>query len=200
MLKSPERSVIEQLVQLGFTASNNESEYKALIVGMKKEKIIGVQNLLIHCNSQLVANQLTTEYAARNQKMETYMRLAHKLFREFMSAYIERFPRTSNSHVDALATLASTVDSSLKRTIEVEYLPRPSIETDQGCHVIFDVETDLGVSWMDPIVRYLKDGTLPKDSGEAYQVKVQVSCYWLSPNRRLFRRSFSGPYLRCVHP
>ena len=38
VLKSPEGSIIEQSVQLGFTASNNESEYEALIVRMKKGK------------------------------------------------------------------------------------------------------------------------------------------------------------------
>ena len=56
VLKSPEGSVIEQSVRLGFTASNNESEYEALIVGMKKAKALGVRNLQIHCDSQLVAN------------------------------------------------------------------------------------------------------------------------------------------------
>ena len=114
VLKSPEGSVIEQSVRLGFAASNNESEYEALIVGMKKAKILGVRNLLIHCDSQLVANQLTGEYAAGNQRMEVYIRLAHRLFREFKLAYIEKFPRTSNSHANALATLASAVDSNLK--------------------------------------------------------------------------------------
>ena len=149
MLKSPKGSVIEQSIRFAFTALNNESEYKALIVGMKKAKILGVQNLLIHCDSQLLANQLTGECAAMNQIMEAYMRLTQKLFREFKSSYIKRFPRTSNSHAYTLATLASAVDSSLKRTIEVEYLPTPSIETDQGCHVIFYVKTDLGlVGWI----------------------------------------------------
>ena len=85
MLKSPEGSVIEQSVWLGFTASSNESEYEALIVEMKKAKILGVRNLQIHCDSQLVANQLTREYAAKNQRMEAYMKLAQKLFREFES-------------------------------------------------------------------------------------------------------------------
>ena len=68
MLKSLEVSVIEQSVRLDFSASNNESEYEALIVGMKKAKTLGVQNLQIHYDSQLVANQLTGKYAARNQR------------------------------------------------------------------------------------------------------------------------------------
>lgn len=128
MFKTPEGAVIEQAVRLGFKASNNEAKYEALIIGMKKAKKLGAQNLVIHCDSQLVANQFTGEYAARNERMGAYMRMSQKLLKQFKSAYSECFPRTSNSHVDALTILASAVDSNLKRTIEVEYLPRSSIE------------------------------------------------------------------------
>ena len=69
VLKSPEETVVEQAVRLGFSTSNNESEYEALIVGLKKAKLLGTDHLIIHYNSQLVANQLTREYAARNQRM-----------------------------------------------------------------------------------------------------------------------------------
>lgn len=96
---------------------------------MKKAKELGIQDLIIHCESQLVTNQLTGEYAARNERMRVYMRLAQKLIKEFRTAYVERFPRTSNSHANALATLALAVDSRLKRTLEVEFLSRLSIET-----------------------------------------------------------------------
>ena len=116
-----------------------------------------------------MANQLTGEYAARNERMGAYMRMTQKLIKEFKTAYVERFPITNNSHSDALATLASAVDSKLKRTIEVEYLPKPSIKTG-GQPTICDLEDDFGVRWMDPIINYLRDGTLKADSGEAYRV------------------------------
>lgn len=45
-LSPPEGTVIEQAVWFDFTASNNEYEYEALIVGMKKAKLIDVQNLV----------------------------------------------------------------------------------------------------------------------------------------------------------
>lgn len=63
------------------------------------------------------------------KKMNIYIRMAQKLIKEFRSAHIERFSRTNNSHAGALTTLVFAVDSKLKRTIEVEYLPKPSIET-----------------------------------------------------------------------
>lgn len=53
IFKTPEGSVIEKAVRLEFRASNNEAEYEALIVRM-----LGTQDLIIHCDSQLIANQL----------------------------------------------------------------------------------------------------------------------------------------------
>lgn len=48
--------LIEQSVWIGFTASNNELEYETLIIGLKKPKILGMKNMVIHCDFQLVAN------------------------------------------------------------------------------------------------------------------------------------------------
>ena len=92
VLKSLEGTFMEQAIIFGFSASNNELKYEALIVGLKKAKLIGAHHLIINCDPQLVANQLTGGYAVRNKRMEAYMRLAQKLFREFPSAYIEIFP------------------------------------------------------------------------------------------------------------
>ena len=95
---------------------------------LRMSKTLGIRKLNIHWDSQLVANQLTGEYAVRKQRMGAYMRLAQKLFKDFDCAYIERFLRTNNSHADALAALSSVIDSNMKRIIEVEFLPRPSTE------------------------------------------------------------------------
>ena len=127
-----------------------------------------MKDLVIHCDSQLVANQLTREYAGRNQKMKAYMRLAHKLFKSFNLTYIEKFHIISNSHADALATFALVVESDMKRTIEMEFLSKPSIDVEQDCHMVFDIEADMGPYWMDPIICFLRYGNLPDDSNEAY--------------------------------
>lgn len=128
------------------------------------------------------------------------MKLAQWLFKNFSSTFIKRFPWISNIHVYALATLDSSVNSDMKRTIKIKYLPSPSIDAEQDCLMVFDVEADLGVSWMDPIIQFLINGSLPNDSGEAQSIRPQANQYWLSPDQKLCRRSFSGPYLKCVHP
>ena len=59
---------------------------------------------------------------------------------------------------------------------------------------------DLSPSWMDPIIAYLKDDQLPEDKTEAHKIRLKATRFWLSPDGRLYRKSFTGPYLQCVHP
>lgn len=63
------------------------------------------------------------------------------------------------------------MESEKKRTFEVEFLPTPNIDVEHNCNIVFDVEADLGVSWMDPITHYLRNGSLFDDRGEAFESK-----------------------------
>ena len=56
-----------------------------------------------------------------------------------------------------------------------------------------------GETWMTPLIRYLEVDTLPEDCSEAIKIKKQAARYCIS-QEKLYRRSFSGPYLWCVTP
>lgn len=51
------------------------------MVGLKKVEPTGVQDLLIRCDSQLIAHQLIGEYASQNKRLEVYNRVARRLFK-----------------------------------------------------------------------------------------------------------------------
>ena len=57
-----------------------------------------------------------------------------------------------------------------------------------------------GPSWMDPLVLFLKHDTLPEDKNEADKIRRKAFRLWLSEDSKLYKRSFLGPYLLCVHP
>ena len=73
---TPERAMMERVVTLGFAASNNEAEYKALLSKLRTAKELRIKHLIVHCNSQLVANQLNGEHAARDDRMIAYVKEA----------------------------------------------------------------------------------------------------------------------------
>ncbi|XP_013665259.1 uncharacterized protein LOC106369683 [Brassica napus] len=56
-----------------------------------------------------------------------------------------------------------------------------------------------GETWMTSLIQYLEADILPEDCREARKIKKQASRYCIS-QEKLYRRSFSGPYLRCVTP
>ena len=58
----------------------------------------------------------------------------------------------------------------------------------------------VGLSWMDPIVLFLKEDISPEEKSEAEKVRREAPQFWLSEDHKLSKCSFSGPYLLCIHP
>ena len=53
---------------------------------------------------------------------------------------------------------------------------------------------------MDSIIRFLREDILPEEKIEVDKIRRNATNYWLSEDHKLYKRSFSGPYLLCVHP
>ena len=86
----------------------------------------------------------------------------------------------------------------------MELVPKPSIKvvgSEGAARVEVTAVATLGPSWIDPIVDFLADDRIPDDEEkEANKVRRVVARYWLSEDWKLYRRSFGGPYLSCLHP
>ena len=52
---------------------------------------------------------------------------------------------------------------------------------------------------MNSIIQFLKEDILPEERIKADKVRRKATRYWLSKNQKLYKRSFSRPYLLCVH-
>ena len=74
-LKSPGGDKIEQAIRLGFSASNNESEYESILAGIELAAVIFADKLIIQSDSQLVVRQVNTEYESRDPRMAKYVTL-----------------------------------------------------------------------------------------------------------------------------
>ena len=53
---------------------------------------------------------------------------------------------------------------------------------------------------MDSIVDFLAEDRILDDEKKASKVRWVASRYWLLADKKLYRRSFGGPYLLCLHP
>lgn len=52
---------------------------------------------------------------------------------------------------------------------------------------------------MDSVILFLKEGTLPKGRTMAEKICRKAPRYYLLKEQKLYKRSYSGPYLLCVH-
>ena len=77
VLVTPNGSMLEQAITLGFKASNNEAEYKALLASFRMAKDLAVKKLAIHSDSQLITNQITWEYTTKHPRMAQYLENVH---------------------------------------------------------------------------------------------------------------------------
>ena len=64
---------IEYMVSLDFPTTNNEAEYKALVVGLDLAKVAGATSVVIHCDSQIVTNQVNGDYECKGERMKKYL-------------------------------------------------------------------------------------------------------------------------------
>ena len=73
VLISPENITIEKSLRLGFSATNNEAEYEALLQGMVMVQKIGGKAIEAFSDSRLVVGQLKGELEARDARMQEYL-------------------------------------------------------------------------------------------------------------------------------
>ena len=73
VLISPKKITIEKSLRLGFSATNNEAEYKALLVGMTMVQKMGERALEIFFDSRLVVGQVKGELEAKDIRMQEYL-------------------------------------------------------------------------------------------------------------------------------
>ncbi|XP_070029164.1 uncharacterized protein [Nicotiana sylvestris] len=93
--------------QLRFHCTNNMAEYEACLLGLRLAVDMGVQEILVLGDSDLLVHQIQREWETRDLKLIMYRQCLHDLCQRFRSVEFRHIPRIHNEIVDALATLAS---------------------------------------------------------------------------------------------
>ncbi|KAL5563407.1 hypothetical protein UlMin_033154 [Ulmus minor] len=177
---------------LGFMATNNQAEYEALLSGLRLAKEVSARHLTIYSDSQLVVSQVNSEFQAKGEKMASYLEKAKEAMNQFDTVTIIQVPRAENTNADALARLATGLEERLLKTVPIEILEAPSIDKKEQVGSIV-----VRPCWMDPIISFLQDGTLPTDKFEARRLRFRSARYFLDKGK-LYKKGFSSPSLLCL--
>jgi ribonuclease HI len=87
-------------------ATNNVAEYRALLLGLERARALGMREIEIVNDSQLVARQLTGEYRVKNEDLKLLHAKARQALGEFERWSIRSVPRAKNEVADALVNEA----------------------------------------------------------------------------------------------
>ena len=94
VIVSPEGIVIEKSLRLGFSATNNEAEYEALLVGMTMVQKMEGKMLEVFSDSRLVVGQVEGVLEARDPRMQEYMSQVRYLQSGFEFFTLQQIPRS----------------------------------------------------------------------------------------------------------
>ena len=157
------------MIRLDFPTTNNEAEYEALVAGLDLAKAAGAENMIIHCDSQVITSQVNGDYECRNERMKKYLEEVKGQTSGLEVKFVQ-IPREENECADRLAKTASA---------EFMNAPEQVLSFVQTCSLIDDgkqiQERDVEENWTAPLKAYLQSGVLPDGKDAARRLKVRAS-------------------------
>jgi ribonuclease HI len=107
VLVGPDGDQLKYVVRLEFKATNSTAEYEALIFGLSVALSLGVQQLLVKGDSQLIIKQARGECSCNEPRLAAYLLHVKKLEKDFTALELQHIPRVDNSAVYDLSQRAS---------------------------------------------------------------------------------------------
>jgi ribonuclease HI len=108
VLIDPNRDHVKYMVHLEFKATNNMVEYEALIFGLSAALSLGIRQLFVKGDSQLIIKQVRGECSCNEPRLAAYLLHVRKLEKDFTALELQHVPRADNSAADELSVRAST--------------------------------------------------------------------------------------------
>jgi ribonuclease HI len=108
VLIDPSGDQVKYMVHLEFKATNNMAEYEALIFGLTAALSLGIHQLLVKGDSQLIIKKVRGECSCNEPRLAAYLLHVRKLEKDFIALELQHVPRANNSAADELSTRAST--------------------------------------------------------------------------------------------
>ena len=103
VLKDTSGAVIGEIAQGIGVATNNVAEYKALLAGLELARDLGVTELDVFMDSELVVSQIKGEWKIKNDALRRLAVDARRLIDRFESWSMTHVRREQNSEADKLA-------------------------------------------------------------------------------------------------
>ena len=115
-----------------FPTTNNEAEYKALVARLDLVKAASVENMIVHCDSQVITSQINGDYECRNERMKKYL----EEVKSRISSLEVKFVQIPREETNASTVLQKQLLQSLRMHLNRYYLlskPPRLLMTEHKC-------------------------------------------------------------------
>lgn len=170
-----------------FPTTNNESEYKAISTALKIAIACGIKKLIAKTDSLVLVGHINQTYEAKGVNMQQYLAKVQNLMKHFDTIQVIHISSHFNHDADMLSKIPTRqpINGRWLHPLTEKSICEPTSGT-------IDTPT-----WMTPIIKYIKAGTLLDDPREAKKVKTSSPRYTLA-NDQLYHHAFSWPLPKCV--
>jgi len=103
VLKDQKGKILQQKSQFLGRMTNNEAEYKALLLGLELAKKFQPEELICCLDSQLVVSQVNGLYRVKKPHLARLLDKVQQVERDYPKVAYRLIPREKNSAADALA-------------------------------------------------------------------------------------------------
>jgi len=86
--------------------TNNYAEYMGLILGLKRAKAMGIRELDVYSDSELLVKQLSGEYQVKADNLKPLHEEARQLLQGFTDIAVSHIPREENQAADEMSNRA----------------------------------------------------------------------------------------------
>jgi ribonuclease HI len=102
VLYSEDGTVLAEIGEYLGIATNNVAEWRALLAGLARARELGIDEIEIRLDSELVVRQITGAYRVKHADLIPLHAKAKSLLRTFKTVNIQHVPRKQNAAADAV--------------------------------------------------------------------------------------------------
>ncbi|HEX4837058.1 MAG TPA: ribonuclease HI family protein [Solirubrobacteraceae bacterium] len=106
VVSTPTGEILDEASELLGAVTNNVAEYRALLLGLARARVLGATEVELVNDSELIANQVQGLYKVKHSAMRPLHGEAMAALRSFERWSIRSVPRARNAHADALVNAA----------------------------------------------------------------------------------------------
>jgi ribonuclease HI len=106
VLSTPDGEVVDEASEYIGVATNNVAEYQGLLLGLRRARALGADEVEVVNDSELIAKQVNGQYKVKHPDMKPLYLEAREALRDFASWSIRSVPRAQNAGADAMVNQA----------------------------------------------------------------------------------------------